>query len=141
MVLGLQHAQHGLDKSHQGRLLFSELRCASCHATEAVRQKKGPDLSLVGSRLNPDFIQRFIASPHSVDPGTQMPDLLVGYPKRNEIAEALTHYLISRTGNSFIEGVVKQDEVDPGKKLFEKIGCVNCHLPGKGVQLSHVPSK
>ncbi|MDC0143623.1 c-type cytochrome [Verrucomicrobia bacterium] len=133
--------KHGLSETQKGRLLFSELRCASCHATETVKQKKGPDLSLVGSRLNPDFIQRFIASPQSVDPGTQMPDLLEGNPERNEIAEALTHYLISRTGNSFIEGVVKQEEVDPGKKLFEKIGCINCHLPGKGVQLSHVSSK
>ena len=133
--------KHGLSESQKGRFLFSELRCASCHATEAVKQKKGPDLSLVGSRLNPDFIQRFIASPHSVDSGTQMPDLLEGNSKRNEIAEALTHFLVSRTGNSFIEGVVKQEEVDPGKKLFGKIGCVNCHLPGKGVGLSHVPSK
>ena len=100
-VLGLQHAQHGLSEPQKGRLLFSELRCASCHATEAVKQKKGPDLSLVGSRLNPDFIQRFIANPHSVDSGTQMPDLLEGNSKRNEIAEALTHYLISRTGDFF----------------------------------------
>ena len=140
-VLGLHHAQHGLDKSHQGRLLFSELRCVSCHASESVKQKKGPDLSLVSSRVNPDYIQKFIASPHSVDPGTQMPDLLQGNPKRNEIAEALTHYLVSRSGKPLNAGVAKREPVGKGKKLFDKIGCVNCHMPGKGVQLSHVPSK
>ncbi len=133
--------KHGLSEPQKGRLLFSELRCVSCHADELVKQKKGPDLSLVGSRVNPDYIQKFIASPHNVDPGTQMPDLLAGNSKRNEIAEALTHYLVSRTENSFIESVVKQDDVHSGKKIFNKIGCVNCHQPDKGVQLSHVPSK
>ena len=133
--------KHGLSEPQKGRLLFSELRCVSCHADESVKQKKGPDLSLVGSRVNPDYIQKFIASPHNVDPGTQMPDLLAGNSKRNEIAEALTHYLVSRTENSFIESVVKQDDVHSGKKIFNKIGCVNCHQPDKGVQLSHVPSK
>ena len=140
-VLGLRHAQHGLDKSHQGRLLFSELRCVSCHATEAVNQKKGPDLFRVGSRVNPDYIQKFIASPHTVDLGTQMPDLLAGNPKRDEIADALTHYLVSRSDKPFDADVVKQEEVDVGKILFEKIGCANCHLPGKGVQLLHMSSK
>ena len=140
VVPGLM-GKHGLSESQKGRLLFSELRCVSCHASESVQQKKGPDLSLVGSRVNPDFIQRFIASPHSVDPGTQMPDLLADNPKRDEIAEALTHYLVSRSGKPFVEGVVNQGRIGEGKKLFERIGCVNCHMPGKGVELSHVPSK
>ena len=135
------HGKHGLDQVHQGRLLIAELRCAGCHASDTVKHKKGPDLSAVGSRVNPDYIQKFIVSPHSTDPGTQMPDLLAGNPKRHEIAEALTHYLVSRSGKPFDAGVVKQEEVDAGKKLFERIGCVNCHLPDKGDQLSHVSSK
>ena len=135
------HGKHGLDQVHQGRLLIAELRCAGCHASDTVKHKKGPDLSAVGSRVNPDYIQKFIVSPHSTDPGTQMPDLLAGNPKRHEIAEALTHYLVSRSGKPFDAGVVKQEEVDAGKKLFERIGCVNCHLPDKGDRLSHVSSK
>jgi mono/diheme cytochrome c family protein len=140
IVPGL-HGKHGLDQMHQGRLLITELRCAGCHASDTVKHKKGPDLSAVGSRVNPDYIQKFIVSPHSTDPGTQMPDLLAGNPKRHEIAEALTHYLVSRSGKPFDAGVVKQEEVDAGKKLFERIGCVNCHLPDKGDRLSHVSSK
>jgi mono/diheme cytochrome c family protein len=140
IVPGL-HGKHGLDQMHQGRLLITELRCAGCHASNTVKHKKGPDLSAVGSRVNPDYIQKFIVSPHSTDPGTQMPDLLAGNPKRHEIAEALTHYLVSRSGKPFDAGVVKQEEVDAGKKLFERIGCVNCHLPDKGDRLSHVSSK
>ena len=101
VVPGLM-GKHGLSESQKGRLLFSELRCVSCHASESVQQKKGPDLSLVGSRVNPDYIQNFIANPHSVDPGTQMPDLLADNPKRDEIAEALTHYLVSRSGKPFV---------------------------------------
>jgi len=140
IVPGL-HGKHGLDQMHQGRLLITELRCAGCHASDTVKHKKGLDLSAVGSRVNPDYIQKFIVSPHSTDPGTQMPDLLAGNPKRHEIAEALTHYLVSRSGKPFDAGVVKQEEVDAGKKLFERIGCVNCHLPDKGDRLSHVSSK
>ena len=140
VVPGL-HGKHGLDRVHQGRLLIAELRCAGCHASDTVKHKKGPDLSAVGSRVNPDYIQKFIASPHSTDPGTQMPDLLAGSPERHEIAEALTHYLVSRSEEPFVAGAVKQEGVDAGKKLFERIGCVNCHLPDKGDQFSHVSSK
>ena len=103
VVFGLHHGKHGLDQVHQGRLLIAELRCAGCHESDTVKHKKGPDLSAVGSRVNPDYIQKFIVSPHSTDPGTQMPDLLAGNPKRGEIAEALTHYLVSRSKKSFDE--------------------------------------
>jgi mono/diheme cytochrome c family protein len=141
MVLGLHHGRHGLDQVHQGRLLIAELRCAGCHASDTVKHKKGPDLSLVGSRVKADYIKKFIGNPVWTDSGTQMPDLLAGNPKRYEIAEALTHYLVSRSEESLVAGVVKQEEVDVGKKLFERIGCVNCHLSDKGIQLSHVSSK
>ena len=140
IVPGL-HGNHGLDRVLQGRLLITELRCAGCHASDTVKHKKGPDLSAVGSRVNPDYIQKFIASPHSTDPGTQMPDLLADNPKRHEIAEALTHYLVSRSEEPFVAGAVKQEEVEAGKKLFVKIGCVNCHLPDKVDQLSYVSPK
>ena len=141
VMLGLHHTRHGLDEKQQGRMLISELRCVACHASESVTKKSGPDLSSVGSRLNPNFIKKFIGNPALMDPGTQMPDLLANNPKRHEIAEALTHYLVSLSSKGFSLGAIKAEEFESGKKLYNKIGCVNCHTDEQGVELSHIPSK
>ena len=120
VMLGLHHTRHGLDEKQQGRMLISELRCVACHASESVTKKSGPDLSSVGSRLNPNFIKKFIGNPALMDPGTQMPDLLANNPKRHEIAEALTHYLVSLSSKGFSLGAIKAEEFESGKKLYNK---------------------
>ena len=66
-----------------GPVLVSELGCASCHATSQVvfAPKPGPDLSSIGARANGAHLQRFIANPSGVKPGTTMPDLLRHLPE------------------------------------------------------------
>ena len=68
----------GLASDVRGRILLGELGCAGCHeANQAqLEHRQGPDLRTVGSRVHPDFLERFIASPHATAPGTTMPDLL-----------------------------------------------------------------
>jgi mono/diheme cytochrome c family protein len=145
VVPGLGHARHGLDAVAQGRLLIRELRCNVCHVDGANERATGPNLSVVGARVAPDFLQAFIARPSQADPGTQMPHFLdhLQPAKRAEKAEALTHFLISLSPKSFVLGSSTASERDAGGNLFRKIGCVNCHAPTAvgGVGLSHVPRK
>jgi len=148
------HGKHPLDEKQSGGLLITELRCASCHeGMDAGRMKAAPELATVGSRLTPEFIKRFIADPGAVHPGTTMPGLLgaASAEKREEVAESITAYLMSRKAAAPAE--VPEGEVDSydGKELFHQIGCVACHSPrdeavreviGEGViPLTHLPGK
>ena len=141
VVLGLKHDRHGLAEVQQGRLLVGELMCVACHPGTDMVKKVGPNLLDVGWGVDPSFIKEFIVNPMGMDPGTQMPSLLKDLPeaKRDEVAEALTHFLVSLSAKEFVPGVAKAAEYAVGKKLFHKIGCLSCHESERGVNLGHVP--
>ena len=143
VVQGLRHERHGLAQVQQGRLLVGELLCVSCHPGTGLVKKMGPNLLDVGWRLDPSFIKEFIVNPMGMDPGTQMPNLLEDLPKakRDEVADALTHFLVSLSPKEFVPGGAKEEEYAVGKKLFHKIGCAICHGSEQGVNLVHVPLK
>ena len=143
VVLGLKHDRHGLAEVQQGRLLVGELMCMACHLGADTVKKVGPNLLDVGRRVDPSFIKEFIVNPMGMDPGTQMPSLLEDLPKakRDEVADALTHFLVSLSANEFVPGVAKAEEYPVGKNLFHKIGCLSCHGSEQGVNLVHVPLK
>ncbi|OYW74423.1 MAG: hypothetical protein B7Z37_17820 [Verrucomicrobia bacterium 12-59-8] len=119
-----------------GLLLLAELNCTTCHAVpksweERLKAKAGPDLSAVGSRLDPDTLWLMIRSPQSRKKGTQMPGLFAGAEGDDEKVEALVEYLSS----------LKQDlpkvpagDVERGKALYHTVGCVACHEPAKDVR-------
>jgi len=143
VVLGLRHERHGLGESQKGRLLVEELRCVVCHAGRGIAKKVGPNLLDVGSRVDPSFLRKFIVNPAGMDRGTQMPNLLEHLPmaERDDVADALTHFLVGLSLKEFKPGGAKEEEHAVGKKLFHKIGCVSCHESGQGVGLVHVPMK
>ena len=119
-----------------GAVLIGELGCASCHASgqPAFAAKAGPDLATVGERVNGAHLQRFIANPSGVKPGTTMPDVLSHLPKikRAETANALAHYLAS-LGAPALSALPKAEAVERGRKLYHSIGCVACHSPEKAL--------
>jgi mono/diheme cytochrome c family protein len=148
--------KHPLSEAEVGQLLVGELKCAACHTRKGAPpspDRAAPDLSDVGVRVSPDFLQRFIASPHSAHAGTTMPDLLANEPadQREKTAEALTHFLVSQSAKKFDRQPVDPREVADGKALFHAVGCVACHSPrddaGKEVlregvvELDHVRGK
>ena len=105
VVPGLSH-KHPLTEPQIGQVLMGELRCLACHTRkEAARlpEKAAPDLADVGSRVAPDFLRRFIASPSSAHAGTTMPDLLTTgtAEQRNKTAEAITHFLVAQSSRPF----------------------------------------
>ena len=106
-------------------------------------KKVGPNLLDVGWRVDPSFIKEFIVNPMGMDPGTQMPSLLKDLPKakRDEVADALTHFLVSLSAKEFVPDVAKAEEYAVGENLFHKIGCLSCHESEQGANLVHVPLK
>ncbi|MBI1247910.1 c-type cytochrome [bacterium] len=125
--------KHPLNQAQAGDLLRSELRCTACHggsAPEMLPPKTAPSLEDVGARITPGYLQRFLESPHAVQPGTTMPDMLASRPtERKEIAEGLTHFLIEQSKNDFTSQPFAKQEIDKGRMLFHSVGCVACHGP------------
>lgn len=107
-----------------GQILLSELNCVSCHQAKAGR-KAAPVLDGVGSRVKPGYLRTFLSSPHTVKPGTAMPEIFVGDPEKAQKVEALVHFLAS-TGSPRQERPERK-LISKGKDLYHKVGCVACH--------------
>ncbi len=125
-----------------GLLLLAELNCTACHVApkswdERLKAKAGPDLSAVGSRLDPDTLWLMIRSPQSRKKGTQMPGLFAGEEGDDENVEALVEYLSAMKWDA--PAVLKGD-AERGKELYHKVGCVACHEPAKDVRPPKVPA-
>ena len=155
VVLGLAN-KHPLSQPQLGQVLLGELRCAACHSHKGAPhplERVAPDLADVGSRVAPEFLRRFIASPSTSHSGTTMPDMLTAEPaeQRDKIAEAITHFLIAQSPRRFQRESVGKQEVSAGKALFHTVGCIACHSPrdegGKEITragviaLEHLPMK
>ncbi len=133
VVPGLS-GKHPLTQAQAGELLIAELRCAACHGgiePQSVLVKSAPDLSEAGSRISPDYLKRFLASPSAAHPGTTMPDVLNSQSdsEREKIAEALTHFLVAQSKHVYQHGTTDHSNVAEGKALFHSVGCVACHGP------------
>ena len=125
---------HPLTPAQAGELLISELRCAACHSgleRDLRHEKAAPDLSDAGSRISPEYLQRYLASPLSAHSGTTMPDMLAARPEaeRAGIAVALTHFLVAQSMQTFHSDTTVPADLPDGKELFHSIGCVACHGP------------
>ncbi len=134
--------RHGeIDLLTAGRLLLRELSCTSCHQSEDahLRAKGGPSLEGVSLRLNRIWVEKYIAEPHSIKPGTTMPDVLGSRPanERASIARALAAFLSTQNrsptevrGSGLLpvpnEFWNKGDAIR-GKLLYHQVGCVACH--------------
>ena len=139
MVAGVTSSK--LEPEMKGLVLVEELNCVACHGGDpslAVRSKKAPRLSDVGSRVNPAYMESFIGNPHSIKPGTTMSDLLgrLSDAERKETATALTHFLLSLKKNDFALQPPDDVAAEHGKRLFHSRGCAACHSPRdeKGVE-------
>ncbi len=118
----------------KGQVLIEELHCAACHrgqASLAARSKQAPRLADVGSRVNPNYLQAFLRDPQGTQPGTTMPDVLASLAaeERQQVALALTHFLLSRKPNDFSLQPPDAVAAQHGQRLFHSRGCAACHSP------------
>jgi len=130
-----------LDAFVAGRLLVTELSCTACHiaADQELTPRAGPNLQGLGNRVAGDWARRFLLDPASVHPGTTMPDMVgrLEPAERVEVAETLAAYLSSfRQPLADIRGTGARPvphrfwelgDVDRGRTLFHRVGCVACH--------------
>ena len=112
--------------------LYGESFCASCHAVQnaagnLVGGNVGPELTKIGSKAKPEWLQAWVRNPHDYDPGTAMPH----YRFTDEEAGLLTGFLMGKTDSDLLANVhldpATPDQIDHGKRLVNEYGCASCH--------------
>ena len=126
----------------QGRELFATWRCVKCHApSETVQTGAGsmpemsidaPNLDDVGSRLNPQWMARWIADPKSLRPDATMPRVIArdGARPAESVAADIAAYLATRKSAMAraTDSIDLSDtNVVAGERLFLALGCIACH--------------
>jgi mono/diheme cytochrome c family protein len=112
-----------------GRALFGELRCVSCHAVNGRGGTMGPELTRVGDKVRRDWLVSFLQDPHRDQPETAM----LRYRLRDDQVRDLAAFLLEeyRTpgGEAETPPPSYQDPraVADGRAVYLRRGCYGCH--------------
>ena len=133
LVTGFERFHASAPTAEGGRLLYNELGCVNCHGGETgLPAMRGPALATVTQRVRSEWLRKFVADPASVHPGAVMPQVLAKADDKTLVA--IEHYLASLKPKTASKGPAKILHVNGarGGELFNTLGCVACHAPGKG---------
>ncbi len=124
----------------KGIKLFEELGCFGCHETKGFGEDKnsmiGPDLTEIGSKVNPGWLLEWLKVPKHFRPSTKMPDFKLG----DEDAMAITSYLWQNSKASSLGEPKEFDDIDEGAWIYESIGCLACHSELEEDGMVHGPN-
>lgn len=121
------------DPVARGHRDFHTLHCARCHklGDEGTDLGPGPNLTLVGFRKSPEWLDRWLANPHAWIPYTVMPNLHLTDEQRSD----LVAFLSLQKGQAWkvkpwrTRSALEDTSVERGRIIFNKAGCVACHGP------------
>lgn len=128
-------ARRQLSPELSGLVLIQESNCVACHKSNAnqplIAPKQAPNLKWSGKYLNPEHMARFIADPHSIKPGTTMPNMLehLEPAARASAAQAITHFIAMTYENGFQFEPIDVAAAARGAEVFGTVGCIACHSP------------
>jgi mono/diheme cytochrome c family protein len=115
-----------------GTSLYGTLFCSSCHAIQnaagnLVGGDLAPELTRVGSKVNPDWLRRWLQAPQGYDPKTRMPR----YRYDQKQVTLLSSFLLSKKDDDFLANVhlpaSEPQSIARGKRLVAAYGCTACH--------------
>ncbi|MBL8900998.1 MAG: c-type cytochrome [Planctomycetes bacterium] len=117
----------------RGRAAFEELGCGSCHASDdaSLESRRGPRLTRVGARASEDWIERWLAEPHTFRPDASMPALALDDAERADLAAYLGHLGGPIAPMRAARGLAEPAILREGAEAFQRIGCATCHTAEK----------
>ncbi len=139
------------DLIEQGETRFRQMFCTTCHSLAVTRAGEtkliggdiGPELTKVGSKVNPDWLAAWLRNPQSYLPRAEMPR----YQWSDQDLYVVTRYIQSKlTDPSLLSDAPKleaatTEEVQLGRRLFSEKGCASCHaVKGVAPQADFGPS-
>ncbi|MFI5362422.1 MAG: c-type cytochrome [Elusimicrobiota bacterium] len=117
------------DPVARGERDFRGLGCAKCHMLGDVGNEWGPNLTLIGFRKSPEWLDLWLRNPHSWNMKTVMPN----FNLKDETRADLVAYLSSQKGQAWSVYPWRTPEAaalpaaERGQLIFNKAGCVACH--------------
>ena len=115
-----------------GASLYGESFCASCHAVQnaagvLVGGDLGPELTRIGSKAKPVWLEAWLHDPSVYDPDTKMPH----YRFDQKQIATLAGFLEAKTDSDLLGNVhlseATPNQVQHGKALVTEYGCASCH--------------
>jgi mono/diheme cytochrome c family protein len=128
------------DAVDQGELRFRQMFCTTCHSfavtrageTKLIGGEIGPELTKVGSKVNPDWLVAWLRNPQGYLAHSKMPR----YEWSDEDLFTVTRYIQAKLSDSDLLSDVPQlgaattEEIASGKRIFSEKGCASCHAVG-----------
>lgn len=116
-----------------GKAYFSQVGCVSCHRVGSEGSAVGPDLTAVGFRHTPEWLELYIRDPQAWKPDTLMPNRRLP----DGAYKAIVAYLAEQKGQAWPKGGRPWDGIADttakGKSIYTRAGCASCHgLGGAG---------
>lgn len=142
--------QKSPDLADQGEVRFRQMFCTTCHSLAVTRGDEikliggdiGPELTKVGSKVNPDWLIAWLRNPQSDLPHALMPR----YGWSDEDLYRVARYINTRlTDPDLLSNIPAleeptRDEIQFGQRLFLEKGCASCHaIQGVGTQKDFGP--
>ncbi len=126
------------DPADQGEIRFRQMFCTTCHSIAVTRAGEtrliggdiGPELTKIGSKVDPGWLVAWLKDPQALLPNSQMPR----YRWSEEDLYVVTRYISSRlTDPDLLRDIPKlgtpaPQEIQLGKRLFVEKGCSSCHI-------------
>ncbi|MBI1928139.1 c-type cytochrome, partial [Candidatus Poribacteria bacterium] len=132
----------GEGDAENGKKIFVDNKCQSCHVLHGVGDKIGPELEKVGTKVNRLWLVNYLRKPGTFHPTTKMPD----YQFTNQQILDVTEYVLSSRshaprgnagGQTSLEKFTDDLSNPPppfpparggeGFKLYISKGCAQCH--------------
>jgi cytochrome c1 len=118
-----------------GPSLYGESFCASCHAVQnaagnVVGGDVGPELTRIGTKVKPGWLQAWLQNPRNYDPATGMPHYRFNDKNDKQVA-TLSTFLLAKTDSDLLSNVhleaATPEQIARGKRLVSDYGCASCH--------------
>ncbi len=115
-----------------GASLYGESFCSSCHAVQnaagnLVGGNVGPELTRVGSKVKPEWLQAWLRNPRAYDAETAMSH----YRFSDAQVATLSGFLMAKTDSDLLANVhldaATPEQIAHGKRLVSDYGCASCH--------------
>lgn len=112
-----------------GKKLFAEARCITCHTVEGKGNGSAPELSKVASRDQAGWLLAFIRDPHAFNPRTRMPQYGFNAAEtRDIVAYFESEFRDFDAPKEILDPIaVNQSTAEAGARLFRQLGCFACH--------------
>ena len=124
----------------QGKAIFEKAGCQACHVAGGmtkVRETRGtsydiaPELTRVGSKVNPDWVFDWVRNPRHYNPTTKMPSLRLSDDEAKDVVAFLMTLKDERALPPKTLELTSTTTIKKGESLIREYGCNGCHvIPG-----------